>query len=117
MHIGHTIIQADESETILFSPWLNRSADNAVFTYEEIQLGGSSTQLEVKVYTKNTEETGDGSARSETFASVGSSSVKTARFNGLEEMVRFRFRVHSGSIGETNFAIYRMLEPTWFDTE
>jgi len=121
MHIGHTIIQDDVGEggsTVLLSSWFPREADNAIFSYEEIKL--ENTTFEVKVFHKNTEETGKGTENTTgTFSEVGSTDVFTGRFTALEELIRFQYEAKDGSWPDTPpcFVIYRMLAPTWYNTE
>lgn len=117
MHIGHTIVQGSSS-TDLFSPWFPREADNAVFTYEQIKLESSS--FTVEVWHKNTEDLGDGTQLTGTFTADSTfSNIYYHTFEGLKELVRFRYELNSGDweVGGPCFVIYRMLAPTWFNTE
>jgi len=55
MHIGELLMSGAD----LLTPWISREADNAIFQYELIQTSNDAT-INVKVWTKNTEDTGDG---------------------------------------------------------
>jgi hypothetical protein len=79
-----------------------------------VTFGSLLGTFEVKLYHKNADDTGDGTAvaGSITRDSAGQSS---AVFTGLEELVRYRFRVSATTLGQ-EWALFRMLSPVWFDT-
>ena len=119
MNIGHTITQEKTGtggSTVLFSAWFPREADNAIFSFEQIMLEGGSSFV-VKVFHKNTEETGEGAAHGGSF-SVESDNIHWGTFTALKELVRFHYEVKDGNWGNGPcFVIYRMLAPTWYNTE
>lgn len=110
MHIGHTLL----SDTKVFSPWFPREADNAVFSYEQIKLTGDA--FNVKVYHKNTEDTGDGSDTGVSFSQIGSTDIYSTTATGLKELIRFSVEVTGDWSGGSKFVVYRMLAPTWYNT-
>ena len=117
MHIGEYLVAANESDVAVFTPWLARGADNARFTYEEIQMIGSPT-FEVVVRHKNTEDLQrDGAAVSVTWSStgVGNTTFKTGTATGLKELIRFECILQPSS-SALEAILYRFLEPTWFNT-
>jgi hypothetical protein len=63
----------------------------------------------VKVFHKNTEDPGPGSEKTGTWTTI-SGNFEEAKFEGLKEMVRFKFSASS------SWVLFRMLQPTWFDT-
>lgn len=111
MHTGQWLITDTGTTIKVFSPWFPRGADNAIFTYETIVANGSA-ELVVKVVTKSTETSGDGAVATATvgWANVTGSSFYTARYEGLNELVRFQYEIAKGSL------LYRMLPPTWYNT-
>lgn len=102
-----------------YSPWFPRQGDNLRVTVDVVQR--VSSQLTVRVFTKNREDTGDG-----TDADVGTSIVASATGRstaewtsgtaGLKEMVRYKYTVQSTGTGATDWVLFRMLTPVWFDT-
>ena len=113
MYIGDLIpASVGQGSTTLFTPWLPRQADNAVFSYEVIDsMGGTS--LTVQVYHKNREDPGEGTP----IDGVGSpdwtasGSIYTGTFNGLKEIVRFAVTTNASGLG----VCYRILPPTWYN--
>ena len=105
MFIGQTILK-DQS---VFTPWIQRQADNAIFTWEAIQLFGG-TSIDVKVFSKAKEDSGEG-AEVGPSSWTSSGSLRYSTFTGLLEMIRFKVSASGGAAG----GIYRLLEPTWFD--
>jgi hypothetical protein len=106
-------IHADVADTTtLYSPWFPRGGDQGIFTYEVMVIIGGGA-FSVDVLDKNTEDTGNGSSASASFAQVGTTTFyKSGVISNLEELVRFRFVLAA----ETNAAtvLFRMLAPTWF---
>ena len=102
-----------------YSPWVPRGGDNLRATVDVV--GRVSSQLTVRVFTKNLEDTGDG-----TDADVGTSIVASATGRAtaewtsgtaaLKELVRYKYTVQSTGTGATDWVLFRMLAPVWFDT-
>jgi hypothetical protein len=99
----------------IFSPWFPRQGDNAMFTVETVKQNGSPT-LSVKAFTKNSEDTDDGTATTggptlTASATAGGRDTDTWSQN-LEETVRYEYEI-SGDAGD--WILFRMLPPVWFD--
>ncbi len=116
MNIGQLLVVEEGGQIVVFSPWFLKGADNAIFTYEEIQMIGSPTFL-VEVFHRKQEETGNGSAATgEGSGWLTAGSFMHRRYNNLKELVRFRFTLTSSNSGEAfESMLYRMLQATWFD--
>jgi len=98
--------------TEVYSPWFPRQGDNARFTLEVVAV--SSATLKVEVFTKNSEDAGDGTIVSG--VSATSTTVERKVFEaegGLEELVRYKFTVTDAV---TKWVLFRMLRPVWFDS-
>lgn len=99
--------------------WFPRQGDNLRVTVDVVQR--VSSQLTVRVFTKNSEDAGDG-----TDAEVGTSIVASATGRAaaewtsgtatLLELVRYKYTVQSTGTGATDWVLFRMLSPVWFDT-
>ena len=107
MFQGQLLIRGS-SDTKVYSPWMPRGGDYLRATAEYIAGNGDLT---VSVYTKNKEETGDGTAVTGSI-SLTSAGRTTAEFTGLEELVRYEFTA-GGSTSQ--WFLFRMLGPVWFD--
>jgi len=88
-----------------YSPWFPRQGDN----------------LRVTVFTKNNEDTGDGSdadaGTSIVASATGRSTAEwTSGTAGLKELVRYKYSVQSTGTGATDWVLFRMLTPVWFNT-
>jgi len=103
--------RGSSSDTQVYSPWFRRQADNAVVSAELIATSGGV--LTVKVFHKNSEDTGDGSEYVGTSITLSSVGRGEAEFTGLKELVRCEF-----TCGDANFdwVLFRMLPPVWFDS-
>jgi len=132
MQIGEKLLTGSD----LFTPWFAREADNAIFTYETIKAGTGAT-LTVNVYTKNSEDTGEGAlaATGTVTTTTSGSFTKLKVIDGLEELVRFKITVTGNPIVgellapdpcdmgssldvsglEVVYVIYRFLQPSWFN--
>lgn len=94
------------------TPWFDRPADNAVFTYEVISNAGPIT-FTVKVLHKNYDETGNGDNASVTFTQIGSTGFYTGSKSGLKEQIRFELETSGESAGAV---LYRIHPPTAYNT-
>lgn len=105
----------------VFSPWMSRQADNMIATVDLIDDSGSSGDIVIEVYQKNSEQTGDGGAHPNEDGTSGSptqlttSAVdqKSETFANVMELVRYRISTSATSSGER--FLFRMLPPVWFD--
>jgi len=101
----------------VFGPWLEREADNLRATADLIAKDGSN--LTVRLYSKDQEDSGDGSEVSATRKITASTTGrKVQEWNpgagaGLKELVRYKFQC---STVEGGWVLFRMLGPIWFDT-
>lgn len=107
-------IHTSSGKVTLWSPWFPRTADDAIFTYEEMVNDGGS--LVVKVFGKDSEEAGDGvEVTGGAFAQLGATNFyKTSVVAGLPELVRFRYELTREESAQAS-VLFRMLSPTWFD--
>ncbi len=102
----------------VFSPWMLRGGDNLRATLEVVKRGSSAT-ITVRVFTKNSEDAGDGAdADSATTLAGGVAGRYVAEWasnagKGAKAMVRYKFTV-SGAEGD--WTLFRMLPATWFDS-
>ena len=108
----------------VYSPWFPRGGDHARFTVDVVsmgQSGGGVPEIAVRVWTKNTEETGDGADADATVSIVRTTVGRTTQewlstsTTGLKELVRYKFSVGNTSDVGTVWALFRMLNPVWFD--
>jgi hypothetical protein len=68
--------------------------------------------LTVTVWHKNREDSGPGTEITTGWTSLATG-FKSLQVDGLKELIRFEYTVGGG---EGSWVIYRMLQPTWFDT-
>lgn len=112
MHIGTLLCGVSENNPV-FSEWMPRRADNAVFTAELIHT--TNAELTVRVLEKNSEDTGSGTVKGTLVAQVSTPGLTSATFTGLKELIRFEIDVTSEATGVAG-VLYRFLPATWFDT-
>lgn len=106
----------------VFSPWMARGGDGMLVTVDVAEVSGGPT-LDIEVFTKNTEDTGEGENAKTTGTqkisvdTTGSASddwVSGVADVELKELVRYKFTLTSSeSAGE--WILFRMLSPVWFD--
>jgi len=111
MFNAQLLIRSSSGDTKVYSPWFPRQADNLRATAELAATSGGV--LTVKVFHKNTEDTGDGSEYVGTSISLSSTGRDDAEFTGLKEMVRYQFTCGDAT---GDWVLFRMLPPVWFDT-
>jgi len=105
----------------VYSPWFARQADSARVTLEVVQINGAT--IVVEVFTKNTEDDGDGLNAD----SAGAPTKITANVVGrtttewlwagtisLKEMVRYRYTITGNEVSD--WVLFRMVSPAWFDS-
>lgn len=121
MHQGQVLaLPSGTHEMVLWSPWIPKGGDRAVFTYELVATFGSVAAFEIEVWTKAREDRSTQGTRiavSGDFSNVSGTLFYTAPgINGFDEIYRVRIRFEGddsgGGIGAV--VIYRFLEPTWF---
>ena len=105
------------SPSYVFTPWMARQADNAIFTCEVVvYLGSTSPYVDFAVYHKDREDAGLGTDAGASISSeagaLTTSPFISAKATGLKELVRFAVKLKSGS----TFTAVRFLQPTWYNT-
>jgi hypothetical protein len=91
-----------------------RGKDNLIATLEVVDVSGAT--VEVRVWTKNSQDSGDGDD-AKSAISISSNSVdrrSATWYNACKEWVRYKISV-TGSAGD--WVLFRMLDAIWFDTE
>lgn len=103
----------------VYSPWFECHGDNVRAVLEVIALS-STQQLSVGLFTKDAEDTGDGTVVDATVRIDASAAGRRIQEwgsltgIGLKELVRYRFFPFGGS--GSSSVLFRMLSPVWFDT-
>ena len=102
--------------TEVYSPWMPRGGDHMRASVDVIKMTGTGTQtLKIQVRTKKLEETSDDGTQ------VGSDWDRTAtgdatqEFNGVNELVRYEFSYNTTGNASTDYVLFRMLDPVWYD--
>lgn len=98
------------TNTVVYSPWFSRRADNALFTLDVVAISASAS-ITVRAFHKNTEDTGDGTLVG-TIATRTTSGRTTTSIAGLKEQVRYEYSVGSGT---SKWVMFRMLAPAWYE--
>lgn len=115
--------------SVIFSPWFPRGADSARMTLDVTAIStGGSPQITVEVFTKNSEDAGDGENSS---AVTGDNIIRTLVGRtthewdsevlikvmpianlGLRELVRYKYTIADI---DSDWVLFRMLDPVWYD--
>jgi hypothetical protein len=103
----------------VYSPWFPRQADHLRASLEVVQINGAT--IKVEVFTKNSEDGGDGADADSGGGSFISTNVvgrtTTEWYStgtiALLEMVRYRFTVTGATTA--HWVLFRMLAPVWFN--
>lgn len=102
----------------VWSPWFPRQADMLRVTAECVAVDGVS--LEIELYTKSTDEPGDGlpvdESTSITLSATGRVTAEwatVANEEGVEELLRFKYTV--GAEASNRWILFRLLPAVWFD--
>lgn len=113
------LLIATGSAYSVFSPWFPRGGDILRATAEVTMIYGTNAKLTVRVFTKNSETTGDGvdvdtavTADIERTAAGRETKEWSGGTTGLLELVRYKFTIE-GNAGA--FVLFRMLTPVWLD--
>lgn len=112
MHIGRVLIVDSDEDTVLFTDWMPRQGDHAVFTAELITAIGAD--FAVDVYHKNSEDSGPGAVLGALVGATTTLGLHKKQFSGLKELVRYRITV-SATADKMGGIIYRFLQVAWFD--
>ncbi len=111
------LTKTDGSAVSLLSPWTSRGADYLLATLDLVQtnMGTGLGVLEVRVFHKDPDDTGDGTQVGSTTISRATAGRTTAEFGPLKQLVRYKFTISAGGMEVTGWALFRMLSPVWFD--
>lgn len=106
----------------VFSPWFPRAADMLRVAAECVAV--NSAEVEIELYTKNAEETGDGdlvdgtvSITLDTAGQRTTAEWKTmpGQDEGVEQLLRFRYVVTGATPAGNEWILFRLLPAVWFD--
>ena len=104
--------------TVVYSPWFPRQADMLRVTAECVAV--NNTSLEIELYTKNQEDTGDGEPVDDTVSiTLSAAGRSTAEWKtvggkeGVQQLLRFRYTVGTDPTNE--WILFRLLPAVWFD--
>jgi hypothetical protein len=123
MVLGQTIVAVRKSgtttDTVVYTPWFARQGDDITSVFEVIAITpNNQAKLEVELFHKNTNETGQGSS-----AGTGSSltAVDVASFHNdtLKMLLRYKVTLTHGTSPDTDhvfFCHFRILEPSFETT-
>ena len=101
-----------KGSTVL-SPWFPRQGDNLIITLEIVARADTTTKVEV--YTKNQEDTGDGSLHAGGNINRNTVGRESKEYvGGLKELVRYKFTITGTA--DDDWSLFRMLMPVWFDS-
>ncbi|MEZ5988364.1 MAG: hypothetical protein R3F30_04445 [Planctomycetota bacterium] len=127
MYLGQLIMSGQTART----GWIPSGGASARFTYEYISAGGTlipsqtpSGEITITVYTKNTEDQGDGTAvgGAATMSSAGFTVKEITGGSGLKELVCFEIdyptettTYDSESWNTARWVYFRILTPVWYN--
>ena len=98
--------------TAVYSPWMPRGGDNLRMTADVIQITGVT--LDVEVATKKSEDSGDGTVLTSGKISTSTTGLSQKTFTGeVNDLVRYKFTTSGGAA--TDYVLFRMLNPIWYD--
>ena len=120
MFDAQTLQCTDNAATTVFSPWFPRGGDYGIFTLELVSISSNSANLSlaVQLVNKNSSETGNGDNIGSAITRTGSNGAGRSQGDitaGFEELVRYKFTLQLSSGSGTNWAVFRMLAPVWYD--
>ena len=98
----------------LFSPWTAREGDNVVIHVDLV--GITKGTLTVQLFHKNEEDDGPGRQVSIAEIEASKAGVDVVGYYGLDELVRYKFIYTLDASNVLDHALFRMLDPVWFDT-
>lgn len=105
----------DVNGTEIYTPWVARQGDNAIFNFELIDKNGSGT-LKVEFYHKNSDDTTnvDGTYISGSdIAATGTVGLHEKQVDGLRELVRCKLVIGGSGV---DWVHWRQLDTVFFDT-
>jgi hypothetical protein len=114
MHLGRQLLARPNAEEVsVFTDWIPRGGDRAVFTAELVTV--IDAELTVEVFHKNGEETGPGTSAGTVVSSTSTLGLHPAEIGSLKEMVRYKITVAGTNASALGAILYRLHPPTWFD--
>lgn len=111
MIIGQTICAEDVTGETYWTPWFPRQGDACTSVVETICIAGSTT-LEVTLFHKDPNDTGDGTANGSA-ASITTATTTPFRRTGCKALVRYKLLYKRDSGTGTVFCHLRFLNPSW----
>lgn len=102
----------------VYSPWFPRQADMLRVTAECVAVLGATVTIDL--YTKNSEDTGNGNPVDENVSIVLSTQgLQTAEWKtvvsqeGVQQLLRFKYKVTGAD--DYEWVLFRLLPAVWFD--
>jgi hypothetical protein len=114
------IAKSDETYSV-YSPWFPKGGDNAEFAIDMIEIENPvPVDFKVEVLTKNTEDTGNGTAIATPSAITTTTGITKFGLDAestIKELVRYRYTVYTQDPATLPMAwwLFRMLAPVWYD--
>lgn len=100
---------------VVFSPWFPRKGDNIQYAIDLIEAVGA--KISVTLFTKNTEDPGDGTTTGSAISLTNTVGVTSEVLKqGVVELVRYQFNVVADASNTLGWVLFRMLSPVWFDS-
>jgi hypothetical protein len=107
--------------TTVYSPWFPRQADMLRVVAECVAINNAT--IVIDLYTKNSEDPGDGNPVDEdvsiTMSGVGRSAATEWKTvvdeKGVQQLLRFRYEVTGNGGHPTEWILFRLLPAVWFD--
>jgi hypothetical protein len=120
MYDAQNLQCTDTTGTTVYSPWFPRGGDYGLFTVELVAISGTSANLKLstQLIHKNASQPGEGDpvgAAIERTASTGAGRQTAEISAGFKELVRYKFTLALSSGTGTNWAVFRVLPPAWYD--
>ena len=120
MIIGQTIVAVRKdgttTHTVVYSPWFARQGDGITSVFEVIAINpDDDAKLEVQLFHKNTDETGEGSGIG-AGTSLTSVDVATLKDSALKQLLRYQVTLTDGpnaSVDQLFYCHFRLLQPSF----
>jgi hypothetical protein len=110
----YILTSSEDPGITIYSPWFPRRGDRIIYTIDIVDAIGA--QITVKLFTKNSEDAGDGTDTTNAIGPTNTIGRSDSEFtSGLLELVRYQFVVTADSAGTLGWVAFRMLPPVWFD--
>jgi len=99
----------------VYSPWMKRGGNNIRVTVDLIS-NTAGTEVQVELYHKKSEDAGDGSPVDANVLTTSTVGQSVQAWSGLEDMVRYKITSDKSGGSSSDFVLFRMLSPIWFET-